>query len=137
MLTLKLNNLFFKLIVCCLIGTFLALALLLLFSLLSSLIGASSIAIKIFKLIIRLFAVALSTFLFVQNSRGILFGGLAGLTTGVLVQLLFVIFSHSFNLSSFLLNLLFCVIFGIIFGIIFVNLKNMRDYSWKNSKNGI
>ena len=137
MLNLKTDNVVVRLIYSTLIATFFALVLLLLFSFLASLFGASATLVKVFKVVIRLLSVALSAFLFVKNDKGILCGALSGLSVGVFVQLLFLLFSRSFNLASFLLNCLFCIIFGIFFGIIFVNLKNMRNYSWKNSKNSI
>ena len=129
MLNLKTDNVVVRLIYSTLIATFFALVLLLLFSFLASLFGASATLVKVFKVVIRLLSVALSAFLFVKNDKGILCGALSGLSVGVFVQLLFLLFSRSFNLASFLLNCLFCTIFGIFFGIIFVNLKNMPNYS--------
>ena len=133
----KRENFVLRLLFSSLIASFFSLILLLLFSFIASLFGASNIFVKISGIIIRALSVGLSTFLFVNKSKGLLNGALSGFTTGVLVQLLFLLFSRTFNFPSFALNTLFCVIFGIIFGIIFVNLKNKRDYSWKKVKNSL
>ena len=126
---LKSENFLLKALISSLIAAFFSLILLLVFSFLASLWGASSTFVKISGIVIRVLSVALSTFLLVKKSKGIVSGALSGFTTGVLVNLLFLLFSRTFNFGTFALNILFCVIFGIIFGIIFVNLKNSRDYS--------
>ena len=75
-------------------------------------------------LAVFVFAVAVCVFLCMPESKGILYGGIAGLVSAIFMQFTFLALSAKFSVSEFLINGLFCVIFGAIFGIIWVNLKN-------------
>ncbi|MBE5765262.1 MAG: DUF3792 family protein [Clostridiales bacterium] len=107
-----------------LISSLTALILLFTFSAIIYFTGASDWLLRVINLLVRIFAVAVCVFLCMPQSKGILYGGIAGLVTAIFMQFTFLALSAKFSVSEFLINGLFCVIFGAIFGIIWVNLKN-------------
>ncbi len=107
-----------------LISSLTALILLFTFSAIIYFTGASDWLLRVINLLVRIFAVAVCVFLCMPESKGILYGGIAGLVSAIFMQFTFLALSAKFSVSEFLINGLFCVIFGAIFGIIWVNLKN-------------
>ena len=107
-----------------LISSLTALILLFTFSAIIYFTGASDWLLRVINLLVRIFAVGVCVFLCMPESKGILYGGIAGLVSAIFMQFTFLALSAKFSVSEFLINGLFCVIFGAIFGIIWVNLKN-------------
>ena len=107
-----------------LISSLTALILLFTFSAIIYFTGASDCLLRVINLLVRIFAVGVCVFLCMPQSKGILYGGIAGLVSAIFMQFTFLALSAKFSVSEFLINGLFCVIFGAIFGIIWVNLKN-------------
>ncbi len=107
-----------------LISSLTALILLFTFSAIIYFTGASDWLLRVINLLVRIFAVGVCVFLCMPESKGILYGGIAGLVSTIFMQFTFFALSAKFSVSEFLINGLFCVIFGAIFGIIWVNLKN-------------
>ena len=107
-----------------LISSLTALILLFTFSAIIYFTGASDWLLRVINLLVRIFAVGVCVFLCMPQSKGILYGSIAGLVSAVFMQFTFLALSAKFSVSEFLINGLFCVIFGTIFGIIWVNLKN-------------
>lgn len=107
-----------------LISSLTALILLFTFSAIIYFTGASDWLLRVINLLVRIFAVGVCVFLCMPQSKGILYGGIAGLVSAIFMQFTFLALSAKFSISEFLINGLFCVIFGAIFGIIWVNLKN-------------
>ena len=107
-----------------LISSLTALILLFTFSAIIYFTGASDLLLRVINLLVRIFAVGICVFLCMPQSKGILYGGIAGLVSAIFMQFTFLALSAKFSVSEFLINGLFCVIFGAIFGIIWVNLKN-------------
>ncbi len=107
-----------------LISSLTALILLFTFSAIIYFTGASDWLLRVINLLVRIFAVGVCVFLCMPQSKGILYGGIAGLVSAIFMQFTFLALSAKFSVSEFLINGLFCVIFGAIFGIIWVNLKN-------------
>ena len=107
-----------------LISSLTALILLFTFSAIIYFTGASDWLLRVINLLVRIFAVGVCVFLCMPQSKGILYGSIAGLVSAIFMQFTFLALSAKFSVSEFLINGLFCVIFGAIFGIIWVNLKN-------------
>ena len=120
-----------------LISSLTALILLFTFSAIIYFTGASDWLLRVINLLVRIFAVAVCVFLCMPESKGILYGGIAGLVSAIFMQFTFLALSAKFSVSEFLINGLFCVIFGAIFGIIWVNLKNRAKSTWKMQINSI
>lgn len=107
-----------------LISSLTALILLFTFSAIIYFTGASDWLLRVINLLVRIFAVGVCVFLCMPQSKGMLYGSIAGLVSAIFMQFTFLALSAKFSVSEFLINGLFCVIFGAIFGIIWVNLKN-------------
>ena len=120
-----------------LISSLTALILLFTFSAIIYFTGASDWLLRVINLLVRIFAVGVCVFLCMPQSKGILYGGIAGLVSAIFMQFTFLALSAKFSVSEFLINGLFCVIFGAIFGIIWVNLKNRAKSTWKMQINSI
>ena len=120
-----------------LISSLTALILLFTFSAIIYFTGASDWLLRVINLLVRIFAVGVCVFLCMPQSKGILYGGIAGLVSAIFMQFTFLALSAKFSISEFLINGLFCVIFGAIFGIIWVNLKNRAKSTWKMQINSI
>lgn len=120
-----------------LISSLTALILLFTFSAIIYFTGASDWLLRVINLLVRIFAVGVCVFLCMPQSKGMLYGSIAGLVSAIFMQFTFLALSAKFSVSEFLINGLFCVIFGAIFGIIWVNLKNRAKSTWKMRINSI
>ena len=95
-----------------LISSLTALILLFTFSAIIYFTGASDWLLRVINLLVRIFAVAVCVFLCMPESKGILYGGIAGLVSAIFMQFTFLALSAKFSVSEFLINGLFLISWG-------------------------